>query len=86
MIEISFSTIYKNTKNKSYARFVIMIEIYFNSVRAGWSLRGSKSPDLALIELNRYVEFQPGFISPICLPSGNVQDKPTKEVILLAKY
>jgi len=49
------------------------------SVRAGWSLRGSKSPHLALIELNRYVKFQPGFISPICLPSGNVQDKPTKE-------
>ena len=63
-----------------------MMKIYFHSVRAGWSLRGSKSPDLALIELNRYVEFQPGFIAPICLPSGNVQDKPTKEVILFAKY
>ena len=54
--------------------------MYF-SIRAGWSLRRSKSPDLALIELNRYVKFKSGVISPICLPSGSVQDKPTNEVI-----
>merc|ERR1712223_867950 len=38
------------------------------------------TPDLAIIELNRIVNLKPGFVSPICLPSKHVQDKPTKKI------
>ena len=40
------------------------------------------TPDLAIIELNRIANLKPGVVSPICLPSEHVQDKPTKKVFI----
>ena len=42
----------------------------------------SMTPDLAIIELNRIANLKPGVVSPICLPSEHVQDKPTKKVFI----
>ena len=56
--------------------------MFFLSIRAGWSMAWSTTPDLAIIELNRIVNLKPGFVSPICLPSEHVQDKPTKKVFI----
>ena len=40
--------------------------------------RGSHTPDLALIELARWVEFKRGSVSPICLPYAGINDQLTK--------
>ena len=56
--------------------------MFFLSIRAGWSMAWSMTPDLAIIELNRIVNLKPGFVSPICLPSKHVPDKPTKKVFI----
>lgn len=42
----------------------------------------SKSPDLAIIELNKVANLKPGVVSPICLPSEIIQDKPTQKVFI----
>ena len=64
------------------------METYFLLFRIapGWILPITKSPDLAIVELERHVEFEPSVISPICLPSGNVQDIPSEKVSFDDKY
>ena len=76
------SSLYLNY-NKSVLVVIRLFSIYpiqNYSIAPGWILPVTKSPDLSIIELDRYVEFEPTVISPICLPSGNVQDIPSEKV------
>merc|ERR1711953_1131901 len=48
-------------------------------IKPGWTYSETFSPDLAIVELNRRVEFNvPDLINPICLPSPSLQfnDRP----------
>jgi len=44
------------------------IPMIFFRIGPGWVLGESFSPDVAIIELDRAVEFVPDLISPLCLP------------------
>ena len=49
-----------------------------NSIAPGWVLFETFNPDLAIVELDRRVEFVQGLIGPICVPPTNeFKDKPS---------
>ena len=54
-----------------------------NRIRPGWDFDAKTfSPDLAIVELNRRVEFVPGMINPICVPpSSSFQDRPLEAYV-----
>ena len=53
--------------NQPILKFKLWFWFTFNRIAPGWYMAGS--PDLAIVELNRRVEFVPNFINPICVPS-----------------
>ena len=60
--------------------------IYFHDrINSGWVLGETNSPDMAIVELDRRVDFVPNMVTPICVPPTEMFDDRPKDAYVAGK-
>ena len=53
---------------------------YFHDrINSGWVMGRTNTPDMAIVELNRRVDFVPDMVGPICVPPTEMFDDRPKD-------
>ena len=72
--------------NQQINNLIVYCLIYFHDrINSGWVSGKTNTPDMAIVELNRRVDFVPEMVGPICVPPTEMFDDRPKDAYVAGK-